>query len=84
MAADTNSTRLINVCVGDEWYRYPSSFFLPGPDYRLQFVKSGFDGLLPAAFDAEKVLLWSCLFIQNECTQVVHMSHALPVIAPNF
>ena len=54
-AAEVNSTSIINVCVGDEWHRYPSSFFLPGPNYRLQFVKSGFDGLLPAAFDAGKV-----------------------------
>lgn len=39
------------VCVGTEWYRYPSSFFLPGPGYRLQFVASGFDGLLPRHFE---------------------------------
>lgn len=45
----------MNVCVGDEWYRYPSSFFLPGPAYRLQFVKSGFDGMLPLPFDAGQV-----------------------------
>lgn len=45
----------MSVCVGDEWYRYPSSFFLPGPAYRLQFVKSGFDGMLPLPFDASQV-----------------------------
>ena len=39
------------VCVGAEWYKYPSSFFLPGSGYRLQFVKSGFDGLLPRPFE---------------------------------
>jgi alpha-1,2-mannosyltransferase len=39
------------VCVGTEWYRYPSSFFLPGTGYRLQFVASGFDGLLPRPFE---------------------------------
>lgn len=43
--------RQLAVCVGTEWYRFPSSFFLPGPSYRLQFIKSGFDGLLPHAFD---------------------------------
>lgn len=42
------------VCVGTEWYRFPSSFFLPGPEYRLQFVKSGFDGLLPRPFEETK------------------------------
>ena len=45
----------VSVCVGDEWYRYPSSFFLPGPAYRLQFVKSSFDGMLPLAFNASQV-----------------------------
>mmetsp|Transcript_13042 Transcript_13042/g.26069 ORF Transcript_13042/g.26069 Transcript_13042/m.26069 type:complete len:549 (+) Transcript_13042:210-1856(+) len=42
------------VCVGTEWYRFPSSFFLPGPEYRLQFVRSGFDGLLPRPFEETK------------------------------
>ncbi|KAK9846490.1 hypothetical protein WJX81_005211 [Elliptochloris bilobata] len=39
------------VCVGGEWHRFPSAFFLPGPAYRLAYVRSGFDGLLPRAFD---------------------------------
>jgi len=45
----------ILVCVGDEWHRYPSSFFLPSPSYRLAFVKSGFGGLLPRAFSFQDV-----------------------------
>lgn len=45
------SKERVYVCVGAEWYRYPSSFFLPGAQYRLQFVKSGFDGLLPRPFE---------------------------------
>jgi alpha-1,2-mannosyltransferase len=28
------------VCVGAEWFRFPSSFFLPGDSYRLGFVKT--------------------------------------------
>ena len=44
----------IHVCTGLEWHRFPSSFFLPGERYRLQFIKSGFTGLLPRQFsDAE-------------------------------
>jgi len=39
------------VCVGAEWYRFPSSFYLPGPAYRLGFVKTAFSGLLPMAFN---------------------------------
>ncbi|KAK6460367.1 Alg9-like mannosyltransferase family-domain-containing protein [Scheffersomyces coipomensis] len=40
---------LYNVCIGREWYHYPNSFFLPD-NYRLRFVQSGFDGLLPGDF----------------------------------
>ena len=52
---NTTNSKVVSVCVGDEWYRYPSSFFLPGSAYRLQFVKSGFDGMLPIAFNASQV-----------------------------
>lgn len=46
----TNPTTTIqNVCVGREWYHFPTSFFLPD-NYRLRFVRSGFDGLLPGDF----------------------------------
>lgn len=38
-----------DVCVGKEWHRFPTSFFLP-PKARLRFIKSEFDGLLPKAF----------------------------------
>ncbi|KAJ2489594.1 hypothetical protein IWW37_003874 [Coemansia sp. RSA 2050] len=37
------------VCMADDWYRFPSSFFLPD-NYRLQFVASSFDGHLPGDF----------------------------------
>lgn len=47
-----------NVCVGREWYRYPSSFFLPD-NARLRFVKSGFNGLLPGDFQEDVGLLQS-------------------------
>lgn len=52
--ANATNSNIVSVCVGEEWYRYPSSFFLPGPAYRLQFVKSGFDGMLPLPFDASQ------------------------------
>lgn len=38
-----------NVCLGKEWYRFPSSYFLPKA-MRPRFVKSAFDGLLPGEF----------------------------------
>ena len=39
----------ITVCVGGEWYRYPSSFHLP-PYTKLAFIKSSFGGQLPQPF----------------------------------
>lgn len=37
------------VCFGKEWYRFPSSYFLPR-DMRPKFVRSEFRGLLPGEF----------------------------------
>lgn len=43
------------VCLGKEWYRFPSSFFLP-KDMRAKFVRSEFRGLLPGEFpDSENI-----------------------------
>lgn len=42
-----------NVCIGREWYRFPSSYFLDASEskhLRLKFVESGFTGLLPGEF----------------------------------
>jgi len=39
------------VCVGSEWYEFPSSFFVP-QNCEMNFVKSDFDGVLPAQFDS--------------------------------
>eukprot|EP00002_Diphylleia_rotans_P004289 TRINITY_DN1309_c0_g2_i8.p1 TRINITY_DN1309_c0_g2~~TRINITY_DN1309_c0_g2_i8.p1 ORF type:complete len:469 (-),score=73.52 TRINITY_DN1309_c0_g2_i8:267-1673(-) len=39
----------VDVCVGKEWYRFPSSFFLR-PNMQLRFLKSEFSGLLPKQF----------------------------------
>lgn len=38
-----------SVCFGKEWYRFPSSYFLPY-DMRAKFIRSGFKGLLPGEF----------------------------------
>ena len=44
----------IDVCVGKEWYRFPSSFFLApatsSQRSRLRFLKSGFGGQLPQPY----------------------------------
>ncbi|KAI8367633.1 Alg9-like mannosyltransferase family-domain-containing protein [Radiomyces spectabilis] len=43
-----------NLCVGKEWYRFPSSFFLPS-DVRLQFIQSDFNGQLPKPFQEDLI-----------------------------
>lgn len=42
------------VCLGKEWYRFPSSFTLP-QGVRAKFIKSEFSGLLPGEFSEAKV-----------------------------
>jgi len=37
------------VCTAGEWYRFPSSFFLP-PNHQLGFLKSSFTGQLPQPY----------------------------------
>ncbi|OQR85604.1 alpha mannosyltransferase [Achlya hypogyna] len=39
----------VRVCVGKEWHRFPSHFFLPD-HARLAFVRSAFRGQLPTSF----------------------------------
>jgi alpha-1,2-mannosyltransferase len=41
------------VCLGKEWYRFPSSYFLPN-GVRAKFIKSAFTGLLPGEFSTAK------------------------------
>lgn len=41
--------REATVCFGKEWYRFPSSYFLPH-DLRAKFIRSEFRGLLPGEF----------------------------------
>lgn len=38
-----------SVCFGKEWYRFPSSYFLP-QNMRAKFIRSEFEGLLPGEF----------------------------------
>jgi alpha-1,2-mannosyltransferase len=43
-----------SVCLGKDWYRFPSSYFLPN-GMKAKFVKSEFNGLLPGEFAESKV-----------------------------
>lgn len=40
----------INVCIGKDWHRFPNSFFLPDTQWDIRFIKSEFDGILPAPY----------------------------------
>ncbi|KAI8099158.1 Alg9-like mannosyltransferase family-domain-containing protein [Halteromyces radiatus] len=51
--AEDMTTKELQLCVGKEWYRYQSSFFLPN-DVRLRFIPSHFDGLLPNTFPEDR------------------------------
>lgn len=42
----------VTVCIGSEWHRFPSSFFLPSPAYEVQWLDDGFKGLLPLPFNS--------------------------------
>ena len=42
------------VCFGKEWYRFPSSYFLPR-DMRAKFIRSEFRGLLPGEFSEARI-----------------------------
>ncbi|OAJ41239.1 hypothetical protein BDEG_24871 [Batrachochytrium dendrobatidis JEL423] len=44
--------RTVNVCVGKEWYRFPSHYFLQ-PGMRLRVLPSAFKGLLPKYFKSD-------------------------------
>ncbi|TPX76851.1 hypothetical protein CcCBS67573_g01874 [Chytriomyces confervae] len=46
LAVLNQSTRL---CIGKEWYRFPSHYFIPS-NVEVRFIRSEFRGLLPAKF----------------------------------
>ncbi|KZO96340.1 glycosyltransferase family 22 protein [Calocera viscosa TUFC12733] len=39
----------LNLCIGKEWYRFPSHFHVPD-SINVNFIKSEFDGMLPRHF----------------------------------
>lgn len=43
----------IEVCFGKDWYRYSSSFFLPNNKWNVRFIKSDFNGMLPAPYNSK-------------------------------
>ncbi|RLV89694.1 Alpha-12-mannosyltransferase ALG9 [Spathaspora sp. JA1] len=62
MAHQPTSDSIKNVCMGKEWYHFPTSLFL-ADNHRLRFVDSGFDGLLPGDFHESGSIIDSTTFI---------------------
>ncbi|XP_010277032.1 PREDICTED: dol-P-Man:Man(6)GlcNAc(2)-PP-Dol alpha-1,2-mannosyltransferase [Nelumbo nucifera] len=40
------------VCIGSEWHRFPSSFFIPDYVGEVRWIDDGFQGLLPLPFNS--------------------------------
>lgn len=40
------------LCVGSEWHRFPSSFFVPDYVGEVRWIDDGFQGLLPFPFNS--------------------------------
>lgn len=40
------------MCIGSEWHRYPSSFFVPDFVSEVRWIDDGFRGLLPLPFNS--------------------------------
>lgn len=59
---------LENVCIGREWYHYPSSFFLTS-NQRLRYVPNGFRGMLPGDFEEPSEKTLSALMNSTRKTQ---------------
>ena len=63
----------INVCVSKEWYRFPSSFFIPEylnettkiQKWRLAFLESDFKGQLPGYFNEKLSLPMSTRYVDK-------------------
>lgn len=53
LSNNNDKATTVNVCFGKDWYRYPSSFFLPNTNWHVRFVQSEFDGILPAPYASD-------------------------------
>ncbi|TMW64472.1 hypothetical protein Poli38472_011352 [Pythium oligandrum] len=49
--ASGSATAVTTLCIGKEWYRFPSSFFVPTNATSVRFLKSSFSGQLPKPFE---------------------------------
>jgi alpha-1,2-mannosyltransferase len=48
----------LRICYGKEWYRFPGHYLVPD-GIRVDWIKSEFDGMLPAHFLETQDRIWS-------------------------
>eukprot|EP00611_Tribonema_gayanum_P026482 TRINITY_DN6317_c0_g1_i2.p1 TRINITY_DN6317_c0_g1~~TRINITY_DN6317_c0_g1_i2.p1 ORF type:complete len:649 (-),score=169.20 TRINITY_DN6317_c0_g1_i2:49-1899(-) len=53
LAQPESAAQRLSLCVGEDWHRFPSSYFLPDK-VELRFIKTGYTGQLPQPFSADK------------------------------
>ena len=46
----------LRLCVGGEWHRYPSSFYIPHEKIEVGFLRSDFHGQLPQPFPVRSAI----------------------------
>lgn len=63
----------LRLCVGGEWHRFPSSFYIPHEKVRFSFLRSEFHGQLPQPFPVSRV---------REFVPLV-VPHPPPVLSPD-
>ena len=51
----------VRLCVGGEWHRYPSSFYIPHKNIDVSFLRSDFHGQLPQPFPVSQVFAFDTL-----------------------
>lgn len=49
-ASPDETMKPVRLCIGGDWYKYPSSFYIPHKNISVSFLRSNFHGQLPQPF----------------------------------
>jgi alpha-1,2-mannosyltransferase len=58
-----------NICIGKEWYRFPSHFFVPSNKVQVHFIQSSFRGQLPKHYSNMPDATWTIPSEMNDMNQ---------------
>jgi len=72
-----NMTKEMKVCIGKEWHRFPSSFFLPD-NSKLLYLPSEFRGQLPGTFSPPPSGTWTVPENMNDLNREEPSRYSLP------